>query len=388
MQTSPDHRSSFPVDTQSLIAAGADVAFDSIVAHAADICSVPKAAIGIVNETHLWFKAKIGMNHTVLPRYELFCKATLNSPDGLVIDDIGADQRFSALPSVLGQFDIRFYAGLPLRAAGKFPVGTLSIMDVAPRHLSRQQLRALELVAQLAEQLIDHHFAQEGIVVLKQQCRRMQDRLNRIEALESQRLANELHDGLSQELVAVELALASLTRSAGGIASSAHARAIAAGDDLTMALKHCRDFTKMEAALAVEAVDLFAFLRHYCSYLQDVAHASTSLRLPTALRVSLPPNVSHHLSRIAQEAIANARKHSGASSIIVEVIELPQRLLVVIEDNGNGLSKQALQYPGVGMSCMRYRAEAIDARLEFAATPGGGTRVSCALDLSPLASVD
>jgi two-component system, NarL family, sensor kinase len=200
--------------------------------------------------------------------------------------------------------------------------------------------------------------------------------------LESRRLAADLHDGLGQTLFAAELALAGLVRSALDIKTDQHLEMLDAGNKLALALRQCRKLTTAEASLAAETVDPLTFLRNYCGYLDQVASVPLAVKLPETLRTVLSPTVGHHLSRIAQEAIANARRHSGATQIKVELHEFPEKLILLVQDNGRGISEQAFEFPGTGINCMRFRAEAIDALLEFVPVAGGGTRFVCSIDVA------
>jgi signal transduction histidine kinase len=80
------------------------------------------------------------------------------------------------------------------------------------------------------------------------------------------------------------------------------------------------------------------------------------------------------LYRIVLEAIINARKHSGGTSIVVSVqAPSPGTLEIVVEDNGSGNGGPFGE--NTGMALMRRRAEEIGAQIEYRATAGGGTAV-------------
>ena len=95
------------------------------------------------------------------------------------------------------------------------------------------------------------------------------------------------------------------------------------------------------------------------------------------------PEVSMHLYRIAQEAIANAIRHSGASGITMFLKHHDDILELRIEDDGRGLPSKAGQSRGMGLRTMRYRAQAIGSTLETGSRPGGGTYISCCLTSPP-----
>ena len=79
------------------------------------------------------------------------------------------------------------------------------------------------------------------------------------------------------------------------------------------------------------------------------------------------------LSRIIQEAITNARRHSGAKRISVSLKMEGSDLVVEVSDDGRGFGPEAP--PGVGLSSMRERATIIGGKLVIESEAGGGTRV-------------
>ena len=83
--------------------------------------------------------------------------------------------------------------------------------------------------------------------------------------------------------------------------------------------------------------------------------------------------------RIAQEAVANAVRHSGARNICITLDQQNGETVLSIEDDGRGLSKETTAGEGMGLRTMRYRAELIGAKLEVGPGPSGGTQVLCRL---------
>ncbi len=93
---------------------------------------------------------------------------------------------------------------------------------------------------------------------------------------------------------------------------------------------------------------------------------------------------SRQVLRVAQEALANAMRHSGASAIRLSCgLDVTARALVLeVLDNGQGMGKVATpSSAGKGVTGMRRRAAAIGGVLEFEPAPGGGTRVRLTVPL-------
>ena len=79
------------------------------------------------------------------------------------------------------------------------------------------------------------------------------------------------------------------------------------------------------------------------------------------------------LFRILQEALTNARRHSGARRVSVTLKLEGEDLLAEVSDDGQGFGPGSV--PGVGMSSMRERATLIGGELEIESQPGQGTSV-------------
>lgn len=94
--------------------------------------------------------------------------------------------------------------------------------------------------------------------------------------------------------------------------------------------------------------------------------------------IDISPPVELQLLRIIQEAMANARKHSGASTTRVELQQLDGFVVAGIEDDGAGFDpsiRSRAAFPRFGLAIMRERAESIGGSLEIDSSPGRGTRV-------------
>lgn len=121
--------------------------FDNITRLAAYICQTPIAAISLADAQRQWFKSKIGFMATEEPRDITFCAYTIRQGELLVIPDTLADERFATNPFVVGDAQIRFYAGVPLITPHGFTLGTLCVLDHFPRELSCEQIQFLRVLA-------------------------------------------------------------------------------------------------------------------------------------------------------------------------------------------------------------------------------------------------
>jgi signal transduction histidine kinase len=91
---------------------------------------------------------------------------------------------------------------------------------------------------------------------------------------------------------------------------------------------------------------------------------------------SMPPEVKIVLYRIAQEALNNVAKHSGATQADVALNYLPSGVQLVISDNGKGFDMQDIQAQSLGLGIMKERAREINAQVLIESRIGQGTKVT------------
>ena len=115
----------------------------------------------------------------------------------------------------------------------------------------------------------------------------------------------------------------------------------------------------------------------------ELAPPSVQLRIfvkgqPKALQ----PAIEEQIYRIGREAIVNGLRHSGATSMEVDVEYSPRRLRMVVRDNGCGIDPQLVRRgkgSHWGLVGMRERAGSIGAQLRIWSSPGAGTQVELSI---------
>ncbi|MFC6790973.1 GAF domain-containing protein [Methylobacterium komagatae] len=131
--------------------------FDDIVNLARRLCAAPVALVSLVDRDRQWFKARTGFPACETDLDRSVCKFVLTEPGVLQIPDLTLDARTRANPLVTGEPHLRFYAGAPLRTPEGQVLGSLCVIDHAPRPggLTPNQVEDLELLArQVMDQLV------------------------------------------------------------------------------------------------------------------------------------------------------------------------------------------------------------------------------------------
>ncbi len=190
-------------------------------------------------------------------------------------------------------------------------------------------------------------------------------------AQERRRLARELHDGLAQDLWYLVTQTQLLALRHGEL-------------DGLAALEKTSQRALEESRLAIGALarpgsePLDAALEAVVADLAD--RMGTSVRLHVGDGVAVEPATRDALVRIVREAITNAVRHGGATSVSVE-LEGGAGLCLRVVDDGRGFEVDgpAPRRSGFGLVSMRERAEQLGGRLIVASRPGEGTRVELVL---------
>ncbi|WCM24233.1 excisionase family DNA-binding protein [Paraburkholderia bryophila] len=130
-------------------------AFDEITQLAAQWFDAPIALLTLLTPDRQWFKSHFGLERTETPRSWAFCNFTVLENHVLVVEDAATDARFARNPFVTGEPHIRFYAGTPVRDVQGYPLGSLCVLDRAPRHFDDTQRATLTTLGSLASDRIN-----------------------------------------------------------------------------------------------------------------------------------------------------------------------------------------------------------------------------------------
>lgn len=204
---------------------------------------------------------------------------------------------------------------------------------------------------------------------------------------ERQRIAAEMHDGLTQTLSYLHLQVDLV---ADRIAAKGDTEILnSTSTELSASLEHIRE-TLAQAVDEVRAniAGLSTFSpppqtlpKLLGGVVQEVAGGQTAgltVTAPSVEDLEVAPDVAEQIRRIVQEALTNACRHAEANHIQVRLEELDGEAVIVVEDDGRGFEPGQGPADGrrhFGLSTMRARAARIGGRLTVESAPGHGTRV-------------
>jgi signal transduction histidine kinase len=179
---------------------------------------------------------------------------------------------------------------------------------------------------------------------------------------ERRRIARELHDGLAQELVFIKSQARRLDLNEGS-------PAMRIGDAADRALDESRH------AIVTLARPIDATLDSSVAQAAEDVAGREGIDLELDLAPGLRANDSVHeaFMRIVREAVANAVRHGGATSVAVR-LEQADGLRLTVDDDGAGINGAA-SGPGFGLVSMRERASALGGEVRVLDRERGGVRI-------------
>jgi signal transduction histidine kinase len=192
---------------------------------------------------------------------------------------------------------------------------------------------------------------------------------------ERRRIAGDIHDDVIQAITAAGIRVQMLRRTLGG------GPEVTVLDELESTIQVL--ITRLRQLLldllppVLDHDGLSSALRTYLDQMAD--DSDTIYWLDDKLREQPPAEARLILYRIAQEALTNIRKHSGAATVAVRLIELDGGFSVRVVDDGVGFdcSDLAAELGDLGLAGMRECATLAGGWLRIASRPGAGTSVEC-----------
>jgi len=209
---------------------------------------------------------------------------------------------------------------------------------------------------------------------------------------ERKRLAQEIHDGLIQELTAVFLQLEVYERLKGRDAKKAGDQLERIKQQVKASLQGLRRLLFDLRAADVGEVSLNYMLERSVGEFERATGIAATLKV-TGQERELPPQTKGNLIAIAEESLANVKKHSGAEHVLVQLNYEPERVELVVADNGRGFDwREAIQRAWTekkfGLMGMQERAHILGGELEIESIPGEGSAIKVRVPVKAAEVID
>jgi two-component system NarL family sensor kinase len=261
---------------------------------------------------------------------------------------------------------LRYHASVPLTFQDR-KLGIINVAGPTWRELTHDELGMLSAIAY-----------QAGLAVERSRLAEESRRLARAE--ERTRIAREIHDTLAQGLTAIALDVEGALRHLEDHPERSRQRLeralTTARENLDEARRSVLDLRAAPLADRPLAEVLAALSRAFTS------ETGVQVRVRVDGETSLPPRVEADLLRIAQEALANVRKHAHATRVEIVLRSEPQQVVMIVGDNGVGFAVRRPVAGHYGLVGMRERAKLLGGSLRVESGSGRGTKITVRIPLA------
>lgn len=275
----------------------------------------------------------------------------------------------------------RWFVGYVTPFTGNGPHSVVvAHVDVSERKRAEQVIRQLnvELEKRVEERTMALQQANEKLREEAAMRRRLEEEILHISEHEKQRIGQDLHDDLGQQLAGIWL-LSDLLKAS--LADQGFPEAESA-EKITNLLKNALELTRSLARglhpVAMQAGGLIAALDELSTRTSDMFRIHCRCNCPPSLEMD--NTTATHLYRIAQEAVTNAVKHGLATELDIELSTNPHSTVLSVKDQGQGIDGPDPKECGMGLRIMNYRADIIGGTLDIQRNHSGiGTSVICTI---------
>ena len=297
-----------------------------------------------------------------LPRTHGMLGVMLKTSEPYRAGNIQDDPRFEGWPAE--HPNMRTFLGVPIVSRGEV-IGAFYLTEKKGRRGADFTDEDEELIRTLA--------AHAAIAIENARLHERSRELSTIE--ERKRLARELHDSVTQTLFSIGLT----AEAAAELVEADPARAreqLGHLQELTRAaMGEMRSLIFELRPAELETEGLAAALRKHVDVVRRLHEQEIELAVEGDRR--LPPDVERGLLRIAQEALGNAVRHSGAQRVTLSLAARDSRISLRVQDDGRGFDpgEAVTRSRRLGLTSMRERAEALGGTLAIDSAPGRGTTI-------------
>jgi len=322
-----------------------DGSFDRVTALAARRFGAPISIISIVDHDRIWFKSHHGVDVNQIGRDPGLCASAILSSEAHVLVDASTDVRSLANPLVAGDFGLRFYAGVPLQTSDGFNLGTLCVIDKAPRPVDQAQIDDLKDLASLVVDQLELRLAA------------------RLAVEKAELMAREIDHRVMNSLQFVSGLLTMQSRSPGAAEASSQLQE-AATRVAAVARVH-RNFYSSDT----EDVSCLTFLSRLCADLSKICGVEVEV---TGDEGTVPTTWIQPIGLLTNELVTNAAKHGAGKVTVIYRADGAVRELSVC-DQGEGVPKKfdPASSTGLGMKVVSLLAKQLGGKVVVSENPAG-----------------
>ena len=284
-------------------------------------------------------------------------------------------RRLKDLPRLPGpmreELDWRSFISVTMDVAGQ-PAGRL-LLGNARRRLLFQDLQWLETIVRHLGPPLQNLFLLRHI------------RAHAIEG-ERSRISREIHDGILQTLLSVDIQLDVLRRKVPTAPEQAAGSLLSLQQTVRNETQELRRMVTDMRPLHVQSADFVDLMQGFAERFRNESGLALDL-IVDAAELRLPDRICRDLFQIYRESLHNVNKHAHASHIVVKLWQNESRVVLVVDDNGEGFSfagrftGDELDRLRLGPISIKERTRSLGGVLTVESTPGHGSRLTVEVPL-------
>jgi PAS domain S-box-containing protein len=372
------------IDQAILASRSTDEIAESVLGHLERFVACRRSGIALVDPVTLDVKtvAETGrMARDPLPAWPLSAlgpqaEETLRAGQPVIIADLAADAALDQPFRRLRDAGVRRVSVHPFLCSGQL-MGLLYLGSDRPEAFTEEQLALVSEVADQFTVAIRHVQLFEEVHAGRERLRALSVRLIRAQEDERRHIARELHDEVGQALTAAKIALQTAARSVDPATAVDRI-----GDALGLIDRTLGQVRSLSLDLRPSLLDdlgLVPALRSHVSALKRRTGLGARLEADPALP-RVDPDIETACYRVAQEALTNVVRHSGATEVTVSLTRSEGALVLQVVDNGKGFDTEpaiarATAGASLGLLGMHERVSLAGGRFQLVSAPGRGTSV-------------
>ena len=261
--------------------------------------------------------------------------------------------------------------GVTLDLGGQ-PVGRLLLGNGRRRFLA-QDLQWLERIVRHLAQPLQNLFLLRHL------------RAHAIEG-ERSRISREIHDGILQTLLSVDIQLGVMRRKVEGDPEKVVSGLTSLQQTVRSETEELRRMVTDMRPLRVQGADLVDLMRGFAERFRNESGLALDLLIDAA-EFQIPDRICRDLFQIYRESLHNVKKHAQASHVVVKLWQNDSQVVLVVDDNGEGFSfagrftGDELDRLRLGPISIKERARSVGGVLTVESAPGHGSRLTVEVPL-------
>ena len=198
--------------------------------------------------------------------------------------------------------------------------------------------------------------------------------------MEQQRLGQNLHDGLGQDLTGVAFLCNSLTRRLKELGLDEAARSEEVTSQVYRVITLVRTLSRELYPPNLVENEITYTLADFASNIEKTFGITCIYEQDRDLQIN-NLNTSTQIYYVTREAVNNAIRHGNAHNILIKLTGDADRVILMIKDDGAGLPEKTDERAGLGLKIMAYRMESIHGTFGIRRDSGGGTVITCTMPM-------